>query len=144
MLGTYCFRAVYDPGTDPNYQDKGGSFTANPGECFTVTGSSGFTTAQSWVPNDTATLTGDANLNGSLKFTLYNDATCGAGGGTSQYTTTVTVTNAASGSSFSTNNTTAVVAATDGNYSWLVDYNDNVLSSPADSCSETTAINITN
>ena len=96
------------------------------------------------MPNDTATLTGDANLNGTLTFTLYNDATCGAGGGTSQYTTNVTVTNAPSGSSFSTSNTTAVVAANDGNYSWLVHYNDNVLSDPADSCSETTAINITN
>ena len=31
-LGTYCFRAVYDPGSDPNYQGKGGSFTANPGD----------------------------------------------------------------------------------------------------------------
>ena len=39
VLGTYCFRSVYDPGSDPNYQGKGGSFTANPGECFTVTGS---------------------------------------------------------------------------------------------------------
>ena len=56
----------------------------------------------------------------------------------------MTVTNAASGSSFPTNNTTAVVAATDGNYSWLVHYDDNVLSNPADSCSETTAIDITN
>ncbi len=98
------------------------------------------------MPNDSATLTGDANLNGSLTFTLFNDATCGAGGGTSQYTTTVTVTNAASGSTFSTNNTTTavVVVANDGNYSWLVHYNDNVLADPPDSCSETTAISITN
>jgi hypothetical protein len=117
--------------------------TSNPtNECFTVTGTSGLATAQDWLPNDTATLTGDANLNGSLTFTLYHDLTCGANGGAQVYTTTTTVTNATSGSTFSTNNTTKVVDASDGNYSWLVHYDDTTLSDPADRC-ETTAITIT-
>jgi hypothetical protein len=142
VLGTYCFRAVYDPGSDPNYQGKGGSFTS-ASECFTVTGTSGLSTAQNWVPNDTATLTGDANLNGTLTFTLYNDGTCGTTG-SAVYSKSVTVTNATSGSTFSTDNTTTVIVvnANEGSYSWLVHYDDNVLSDPADRC-ETTTISIT-
>ena len=143
-LGTYCFRAVYDPGSDPNYQGQGGSFTSNPGECFTVTGTAGLSTAQNWVPNDTATLTGDANLNGTLTFTLYDDGTCGTSGGSSVYSKSVTVTNAASGSTFSTDNTTTVVVvdANEGSYSWKVHYEDDVLSNPPDKC-EVSTVSIT-
>jgi len=135
-IGTYCFRAVYDPGSDPNYQGKGTSFDGSS-ECFTVTGTASMTTAQDWLPNDTATLTGDANLNGTLTFTLYHSADC-TGTPVSGQSYTVTVTNAASGSSFSTSNATFVVHdATEGDYSWKVSYNDNVLTDPADRCEKT-------
>ncbi|MDP9331128.1 MAG: hypothetical protein M3P11_10890 [Actinomycetota bacterium] len=144
-IGTYCFRAVYDPGTDANYQGKGGSFDGS-NECFTVTGTAGLSTAQDWLPNDTATLTGDANLNGTLTFTLYHGNNCGVTSGTAvsgqQYT--VTVTNAASGSTFPTSNTTFKVrAANAGNYSWLVHYDDTTLTDPTDRC-ETSNVSITN
>jgi hypothetical protein len=136
--GHYCFRAEW-PG-DSNY--SGTSHTDSTSECFDVQGTSTLATAQDWLPNDTATLTGDANLNGTLTFTLFHDGTCGQDGGAQVYTTQVTVTDATSGSTFSTGNTTTVVDATDGSYSWLVSYNDTTLTDPPDEC-ETTTISIT-
>ena len=98
------------------------------------------TTAQRWRPNDSATLTGPSNLNGTLTFTLYTGDNCGVTSGApvpnQQYV--VPVTNAASGSTFSTNNTTFdVVAANAGSYSWLVHYDD-VLADPDDHCEKST------
>ena len=139
-IGTYCFRAVYDPLNDPNYQGKGGSFDGS-NECFTVIGSAGLSTAQDWLPNDTATLTGDANLNGTLTFTLYTGDNCGvtSGSAVSGQTYTITVSGAASGTQFSTSNTTfKVKIATAGSYSWLVHYQDSVLTSPTDKCEKST------
>jgi hypothetical protein len=76
-IGTYCFRAVYDPGTDPNYQGKGGSFDG-PNECFTVTDTSSIVTDQNWLPNDSATVTtgGGSAVSGTVTFTLYENGTC--------------------------------------------------------------------
>jgi hypothetical protein len=143
-LGTYCFRAVYDPGTDTNYAGKGGSFDG-ANECFTVTGSSSFTTAQNWLPNDSATLTGDANLNGTLTFTLYSGDNCGVTSGAAvtgqQYV--VTVTDAASGSTFNTSNLTFTVTA-GASYSWLVHYDDTTLADPAADKCEKSTLTITN
>jgi hypothetical protein len=145
-IGTYTFAASYTSGSANTNSVAALACADQPtGEQVTVTGSSSLSTAQDWLPNDTATLTGDANLNGSLVFTLYNDLTCGAGGGTSQYTETVTVTNAdgsGTGTDFSTANTLIKVSAT-GSYSWKVSYTDDNLSSPSDSC-ETTDLTITN
>lgn len=141
-VGTYYWIAAYS-GNSPNTLSVSGA-CGNTGETTTVTGSSSLATAQDWLPNDTATLTGDANLNGKLNFTLYNDATCGAGTGTAQYTEPeITVTNKASGSTFSTNNTT-VKATTTGSWSWKVKYVDNALTSPAVSCKEVTSLTINN
>jgi hypothetical protein len=76
-IGTYCFRAVYDPGSDPNYQGKGGSFDGS-NECFTVTDIASTTTAQKWLPNDTATVTaaGGSTIAGNVTFSLYESADC--------------------------------------------------------------------
>jgi hypothetical protein len=136
-LGKYCFRAQFVG--NGVYAGKNAD-TSNPAdECFTVTGTSSLATAQNWLPNDTATLTGDANLNGTLRFKLYHDATCGAGGGALVYDSLdITVTNAASGTQFSTSNTTTVVDATEGSYSWLVTYDDTTLSDPASKCEVST------
>lgn len=74
--GTYCFRAVYDPGTDPNYGGKGGSFDGTD-ECFTVSDTSSITTDQNWLPNDSATVTtGGSPVSGTVTFTLYENGTC--------------------------------------------------------------------
>jgi hypothetical protein len=144
-IGEYTFIATYD-GSSPNTLGAGPSACPNTvdDEAVNVTGTAGLSTAQDWLPNDTATLTGDANLNGTLTFTLYDDGTCGDDGGTAVYSpSAITVTNKASGSTFSTTNTTFKVKTADsGNYSWLVSYTDNNLGSPDDTC-ESTAITVT-
>jgi hypothetical protein len=143
-IGRYCFRAHFvAAANDLNYAGQ----TADEGnagdECFTVTGVANLSTAQNWLPNDTATLTGDSNLNGSLSFTLYNDATCGNNGGVAVYgPETQTVTNAASGSTFPTHNTSfSVDSSKAGGYSWLVHYDDTTLQDPTDRC-ETSTLSI--
>jgi hypothetical protein len=141
-IGTYTFVATYS-GDSPNTLDAGPSTCPNTDEAVDVTGTAGLSTAQDWLPNDTATLTGDANLNGTLTFTLYDDGTCGQDGGAVVYTKSTTVTDAASGSTFSTDNTTHKVDSSLSNsWSWLVSYSDNNLQSPSDDC-ESTSITIT-
>jgi hypothetical protein len=146
-IGKYPFVAEYS-GDSPNTSGAGPS-SCPPGENdgdeeVTVTGTSSLATAQDWLPNDTATLTGDTNLTGTLTFVLYDDGTCGDGGGSAVYTEDpITVTNAASGTEFSTTNTTfKVLEADSGNYSWLVTYDDDNLEDPDPVC-ESTAITIT-
>jgi hypothetical protein len=99
--GTYCFRAVYDPGADPNYSGKSAE-DGSSGECFTVTDTSSGSTAQTWLPNDSATFSSDggSNLAGSVQFTLYASGNCtgtilyqetaNAPGGTSSFTVNTT------------------------------------------------------
>jgi len=147
-IGTYYFAASYS-GDSPNTLD-----VSHNGDCsdsdqeVTVTGTASLTTAQDWLPNDTATLTGDTNLTGDLTFELYNDGSCGDDGGTVQYDETIEVNDAASGDDFSTSNgsdpldTFLVTEANDGSYSWLVTYVDDVLDSPDPSCVEVTSITI--
>jgi hypothetical protein len=140
--GLYTFIATYTS-DDDNTNSTGPSACPEGTEEVNVTGTSSLSTAQDWLPNDTATLTGSTNLNGTLTFVLYNDGSCGDDGGTAIYSPTATiVTNAPSGTTFSTSNTTVKVLAT-GNFSWLVTYVDNVLTDPAPSC-ESTNITITN
>jgi len=114
--GNYCFFASW-PG-DSNYPGAL-TFTDQDGECFIVQDTSSITTAQDWLPNDTATLVtgGGSPLNGSLVFTLYDSAVCT---GTALYTEpTITLTNAASGVQKSTTNTTVKVSASK-TVSWQV------------------------
>jgi hypothetical protein len=145
--GTYTFVASYTPDTATSANTNGVAASACPDttgtEAVTITGNAHISTAQDWLPNDTATLTGDTNLNGSVTFKLFNDNNCGNGGAdTAAYTQTVPVSNAASGSKFSTTNTNQKVTAS-GDWSWQVTYTDNVLTSPAPSCEKTT-VTITN
>jgi hypothetical protein len=81
-IGTYCFRAVYDPLTDPNYGTKGGSFDG-ANECFTVTASASIATQQRWLPNDKATVTADGGtVAGNVTWVLYvGSANCTTGTG---------------------------------------------------------------
>jgi hypothetical protein len=148
-IGTYYFAASYS-GDLPNTLDK-----AHNGDCsdsnqeVTVTGTASLTTAQDWLPNDTAILTGDTNLTGDLTFELFNDGSCGDDLGTVQWDETIEVNNAASGTPFSTSNgsdpldTFLVTAANDGAYSWLVTYVDDDLESPDPTCEVTDPITIT-
>jgi hypothetical protein len=138
-VGTYCFRAVYAPGNDPNYQASAGILDGSATECFTVTGASGLSTAQDWLPNDTATITGDAALSGTATFTLFTGSDCGAGDDdTIIYGPVDRTVSGASPQTAITGNTTVVVEAGSGSYSWLVTYNDAVLTDPAPTCELTT------
>jgi hypothetical protein len=107
---------------------------------------SSLTTAQTWVPNDSATVTASAggNLAGTVSFALYASADCGdAGGDAAIYSTTATV-SGASPQTVSTSNTTAQLAS--GSFSWSVSYDS---TNPAQqdipaSCHETSILTITN
>jgi hypothetical protein len=74
VVGVWCFRAVYTSDT-ANYT---GSSDATHGECFTVNDATSATSAQTWLPNDAATITatGGTALNGTVSFTLYDSANC--------------------------------------------------------------------
>jgi hypothetical protein len=107
--GRYCFRAEW-PG-DANYD--GTSFTNDTDECFTVKDVSAVTTAQNWLPNDSATVTtqGGTPVSGTVEFTLYPSADC---------TGTALATFTDGSAPFTTNNTTVVT--TDTTISWRVTF----------------------
>ena len=117
-VGTWCFRAVYEPNTG-NYT---GSSDSSTGECFLVQDSTSITSAQNWLPNDTAQLssTGGTALNGSLTIALYESSDC-SGTAVSGQTYSFTLTNAASGVSKSTSNSTYFATA-DDTVSWKVTF----------------------
>jgi hypothetical protein len=145
--GKYTFVAEY---TSPTTN----TLAAGPSSCppsatdgdeeVVVNGTSSVATAQDWLPNDTATLTGSTNLNGTLTFQLYTGDNCGAtsGSAVSGQSYSVTVTNAASGSTFSTSNSTSFLEADSDTYSWKVTYDDNNLQDPAAPTCETTVLTI--
>ena len=76
------------------------------------------TTAQSLVPNDSATISGGYNHTGSITFSLFgpSDTTCG---GTPALTQTVSVSSGTA--TYGTTNTT-FIASTAGTWRWLVTY----------------------
>jgi hypothetical protein len=100
--GRYCFRAEW-PG-DSNYPTPL-SETNGTTECFTVKDVSAVTTAQNWLPNDSATVTtqGGTPVSGTVEFTLYSSADC---------TGTVLGTFTDSSAPFTTNNTTVFTSNT--------------------------------
>jgi hypothetical protein len=102
-------------------------------------------TAQSWVPNDSATITASAggDLLGNVSFTLYPSTNCT---GTAVYGPVLVPIPAAAGLSetVSTSNTTAITA--NGNFSWSVGYDS---TNPAQvdltaSCHEVSTLTINN
>jgi hypothetical protein len=119
--GRYCFRAEW-PG-DSNY--SGTSFTNDTDECFAVKDTSATTTAQNWLPNDTASVTlgSGGTAGGTVVFSLYESADCTgtavatfsdstapfASNNTSVYTTAKTISWRAV---FTPTNTTAVTGST--------------------------------
>jgi hypothetical protein len=140
--GRYCFRAEW-PG-DANYPGALTFSGEDDAECFFVRDVTSITTAQDWLPNDSATITsaGGTALNGTLVFTLFDSADCT---GTVLYTEpTITLTGAASPATRSTSNTTVKVS-TSKTVSWQVVFTSsdpNVVGSTS-GC-ETTSLTITN
>jgi hypothetical protein len=150
MTGTWCFRAVYAPG-GTNGGNYTGSSDATTGECFTVTDTTVNSSAQTWLPNDTATVTAahGAPLNGMLSAQLYSDGTCGNSGGAAvsaqNYTKTLANATSAADRTLTTNNTTFTVSASTS-VSWLVTFastDPNVTGNPSTHC-EVTSLTITN
>lgn len=148
QTGTWCFRAVYTPG-GANGSNYTGSSDATSGECFTVTDTTASTSAQTWVPNDTATVASahGAPLNGTLSAQLFTDNQCGANGGhavTGQnYTKTLTNATSAADRTLTTNNTSFSVSSSTA-VSWQVTFTSsdpNV--APSGHC-ESTSLTITN
>jgi hypothetical protein len=79
-LGTYTFAASY-PGQSPNTNAAPAVACADGatnGEQVTVTSQANTTTAQKWLPQDTATVTasGGATVAGNVTFSLYESADC--------------------------------------------------------------------
>jgi hypothetical protein len=144
--GTYYWIAAYS-GDSPNTNSATTS-CGDAGESSVVTGNAQSSSAQRWLPNDRVTITGDANLNGTLTVTLYSGDNCGATSGSaiSGQSYTFTFTNDTSPQSRNTTNTTFFVGTnpdgtaggTPGDYSWLVHYDDTTLNDPADRCEKST------
>jgi hypothetical protein len=141
--GTYHWVAVYS-GSLPN--TNGTTHNADcsdANEDVVVTSvASSMTTAQTWVPNDSATISAPAggNLAGTVSFDLFANATCT---GTATYSTTAAV-SGASPKTVTTSNTAAQLAS--GSFSWRVSY-DSTNSAQRDipaSCHETSALTVTN
>jgi len=143
--GTYHWVAVYS-GSSPNTNGTThNAQCADENEDVVVrTVASTLTTAQTWLPNDSVTVTapaGSGNLDGTVSFGLYASADCS---GTAIYSTTADVAGA-SPATVSTANTN-VKATTSGSYSWKVSYDsDNQAQRdiPA-SCEETSVLTIDN
>jgi len=149
QVGTFTWVATYS-GDGPNTLSGDPTTCPDTNEAVVVTGTSQLATAQDWLPNDTATITGDTNLNGTLTFQLYTGNNCGATSGAAvvgqDYS--FTLTNASSPATRSTTNgsdpanTFKVTDANEGSYSWLVHYDDTTLTDPPDRC-ETSTVSIT-
>jgi hypothetical protein len=124
--GTWCFRAVYTPG-GANGSNYTGSSDATSGECFTVTDTTASTSAQDWLPNDTATVApaNGAPLNGTLSAQLYTGDNCGQTSGSAVsgqlYQKTLTNATSAADTTLTTSNTTFKVSAS-ASTSWLVTF----------------------
>jgi hypothetical protein len=127
LPGTYRWVASYS-GNLPNTQSVSGKCNDLNEASLLVTLQPSLSTAQSWVPNDSATVSvasGGGSLAGSIRFRLYSNATCTASD-TTLYDKSFTIGSAGELSSdglswtVSTDNTTAYGAS--GTFSWLVQY----------------------
>lgn len=139
-VGTYHWVASYS-GSSPNTlgTNHNTTCTDEAEEVDVLDVPSTLETAQSWVPNDSVTLTADAggNMTGTVSFTLYASADCT---GEEVFDEDIQI-NDPSGVTVSTSNDDAVPA---GSYSWQVSYvstNDAQRDIPA-SCEETSVLTV--
>jgi hypothetical protein len=141
--GNYHWVAVYS-GNAPNTNSKThNADCTDTNEDVTVnTVASSMTTAQTWVPRDSATISAPAggDLAGTVFFDLYKSSDCS---GTAIYSSTAGVSGA---SSQTVGSGAAPAQSTSGNYSWKVSYDstNNAQRDIPASCHETSALTITN
>lgn len=157
--GDYHWKASYN-GDSPN--TKSATHNANcteTGEDVSVTTvPSSVSTAQKWLPNDSATISATAGgpLNGTVTFKLWLGNTCN-GGGTPLYTENRTITNgSAAGTTVSTTNwpdasnpnktVYAVTATGSTTFSWSVEYDSTNAAQDdiAKTCKEVSTLDINN
>jgi len=111
------------------------------------------TSAQDWLPNDTVTITSDSGtLTGTLTVTLFEGTFTEDATGCTPDTEASEVPDQeytfepdgdASGSEYPTSNTDFLVTEdNDGDYFWLVVYDDDIVEDPPSHC-ESTSISIT-
>jgi len=148
QTGTWCFRAVYTPG-GANGSNYTGSSDASSGECFTVTDTTTATWAQTWLPNDAATVTATAGapLNGTLSAQLYTGDNCGATSGSAVqgqlYTKTLANATSLADTTLTTSNATFTVSASTA-VSWLVTFTSSDPNVGPSSHCESTSLTINN
>jgi hypothetical protein len=145
--GTYHWAATYT-GDPPNTNGTSHNLDcSDTSENVTVTDTTASTSAQTWLPNDSATVTsaGGAALNGTLSVQLYTGDNCGAtsGSAVSGQLYQRTLTNASSPASLTTNNTTFTVSAS-SSVSWLVTFTSTDPNVAGSSHCESTSLTITN
>lgn len=147
--GTYHWVATYS-GSSPNTvgTTHNGDCTDSNEDVEVQTVPSTMSTVQSWIPNDSATISAPAGgvLAGTVTFTLYSGTWTGAcGPGTQLYTTTRPVAGA-SPQTVATSNTTPFTTTGTTSYWWKVSYDS---TNPAqrdipDSCHETSTVTVAN
>jgi hypothetical protein len=148
--GTYHWVAEYS-GNLPNNNSTDHNTTCNDTNENVVVSSvpSSMTTAQTWVPRDSATVSASAggNMAGTVSFELYASSDCAVGGDSPIYSTTRPV----SGASPVTVNTAdsasqPVAQNASGSYSWSVSYDstNQAQDDIAASCHETSSLTINN
>ncbi len=140
--GTYHWVATYS-GNLPNTNaaTHNADCTDANEDVVVNTVASTLSSEQTWVPNDSATVSAPAggDLAGTVTFTLYPSLDCT---GTAVLPAEDVAVAGASPQTVETSNTTAVAA---GNYSWLVSYDsDNSAQRDVESCQETSVLTIDN
>jgi hypothetical protein len=137
-VGRYCFRAEY--GGSSIYLASSDSAST---ECFTVNDTTSAASHQTWLPNDSATITSahGAPISGTLSFTLHEGLNCT--GTVLRAAETFTLSGATSPVTRSTTNTSVTVEVTK-DVSWEVVFTStNPFVSGSSRC-ETTSLTITN
>lgn len=144
VAGDYHWVASYG-GDNPNTLPVSHNTACNDtSEDVTVTSvASSLTSAQTWVPSDSVTVTAPAGgaLAGSLSFAFFTNGTCD---GTAAYTHTAAVSGPLAGVTVGSGN--APAQTVNGSFSWRVSYDS---TNPAQrdigaSCHETSALTISN
>jgi hypothetical protein len=149
VAGTYIWTATFVPTAGQGVNGSGPTSCTDPAEDVVVSkANSSILSAQNYLPNDTATISGAGTLNGTVTFTLYRtDALCQADtnndNGTAVYTQSGVALGA--GNTASTNNTTYKVEdANEGNYTWGVTYSGDATNNGSRSCVEDSSVAISN
>ncbi len=146
-VGTYHWAATYS-GSPPNTLGTShNTDCTDANEDVIVTDTTAITSAQTWLPNDTGTVTsaGGAALNGTMSDQLYTGDNCGAtsGSAVSGQLYQRSLTNATSPQSLTTTNTTFSVTASTS-VSWLVTFTSTDPNVGGSSHCESTSLTITN